>query len=340
MIRVGGQERARTRLGRTPFGVALVATAVVTVTLALLTACASRAEPVPGHLDFVGNVWPSGVRSDPSFAEYWDQLTPENGGKWGSVEAVRDAMAWADLDAAYRTAQELGIPFRYHTLVWGQQQPSWLAGLEPAAQRAELEEWIALVAKRYPDVDFIDVVNEPLHAPPVYAEALGGSGDTRWDWVVTAFELARAAFPDAALQLNDYNILRDGTATTRYANLVELLQERGLIDAIGVQGHSLERVPNTVMQANLDRLAETGLPIYVTELDVAVRDDLRQARRVRELYELFAAHPAVRGVTFWGYREGMIWREDAYLLRTDGTPRPALEWLACARQGGRCRLPE
>ena len=335
MTRAGVEDRDRARLGRTPAVGALLAAALV-----LLTGCASLPEPVPHDLDFVGNVWPSGVRSDPDFAGYWDQLTPENAGKWGSVEAARDRMAWADLDAAYRTAQELGIPFRYHTLVWGQQQPSWLAGLEPAEQRAEVEEWIALVAGRYPEVDFIDVVNEPLHAPPVYAEALGGTGDTRWDWVVTVFELARAAFPDAALQLNDYNVLRDGTATTRYLALIELLRERGLIDAIGVQGHSLERVPVEVLAANLDRLAETGLPVYVTELDVAVSDDLRQARRVRELYELFAAHPAVRGVTFWGYREGMIWREDAYLLRADGTPRPALEWLACARRGGRCRLRE
>ena len=319
---------------------AIVRAGVALACLLAFGSCASRPDSIPSELDFTGNVWPSGLRSDPAFADYWDQLTPENAGKWGSVEAIRDRMAWEDLDAAYNAAQELGIPFRYHTLVWGQQQPAWIGDLEPTEQRREVEEWIALVAKRYPNVDFIDVVNEPLHARPVYAEALGGYGDTRWDWVVTAFELARNAFPDAALQLNDYNILRDGTATTRYLDLIEALQERGLIDAIGVQGHSLERVPVAVLAANLDRLAETGLPVYVTELDVAVRDDLSQARRVRELYELFAAHPAVRGVTFWGYREGMIWREDAYLLRADGTPRPALEWLACVQRGGRCRLPE
>ncbi|MFP4378329.1 MAG: endo-1,4-beta-xylanase, partial [Spirochaetales bacterium] len=47
----------------------------------------------------------------------------------------------------------------------------------------------------------------------------------------------------------------------------------------------------------LDRLAEAGLPIYVTELDLAIEDDARQAERMRELVTLFWEHPAVHGVT-------------------------------------------
>ena len=39
------------------------------------------------------------VRSD--FITYWDQITPENEGKWGSVEGTRDQMNWAALDACY-----------------------------------------------------------------------------------------------------------------------------------------------------------------------------------------------------------------------------------------------
>src|SRR6186713_3669789 len=45
------------------------------------------AAPLPAF--FVGNITTNGaVRSD--FLQYWDQITPENEGKWGSVEATRD----------------------------------------------------------------------------------------------------------------------------------------------------------------------------------------------------------------------------------------------------------
>jgi len=53
----------------------------------------SSVNPNPGNPNFpeffVGNITTSGsVRSD--FSQYWDQITPENEGKWGSVEGTRD----------------------------------------------------------------------------------------------------------------------------------------------------------------------------------------------------------------------------------------------------------
>jgi endo-1,4-beta-xylanase len=36
---------------------------------------------------------------------YFDQLTPENAGKWGSVEGTRDVMNWTDFDTAYNFAR-------------------------------------------------------------------------------------------------------------------------------------------------------------------------------------------------------------------------------------------
>ncbi|MFW5776112.1 MAG: endo-1,4-beta-xylanase [Spirochaetota bacterium] len=318
----------------------------VLVVAALLSGCASLAgaRDSTGTLDvaYVGNVWPNDMSEDPNFARYWNQVTPENGGKWGIVEATRDRMHWEDLDNAYRESRELGIPFRLHTLIWGQQQPSWLASLSPSDQRREIEEWFQALAARYHDIEYIDVVNEPLHAPPVYREALGGDGRTGWDWVVSAFELAREYFPRAELHLNDYNILAYPEEATRYVEIVAVLQERGLIDGIGVQAHSLEQTRNRVIRSTLDALAETQLPIYVTELDVSFSQDLRQAHRLRELVTLFADHPAVRGITLWGYLEGRTWKENAYLLRADGTPRPGLEWLSCVTQGeadADCELP-
>ena len=57
-----------------------------------------------------------------------------------------------------------------------------------------MHEWLSAAAQRYPGVELIDVVNEPLHETPAVAAALGGSGSTGWDWVVEGFRLAGYRF--------------------------------------------------------------------------------------------------------------------------------------------------
>ncbi len=179
-----------------------------------------------------------------NFTAYWNQVTPENGGKWGSVEGQRNVMSWADLDAAYNLAKANGFPFRMHTLVWGNQQPAWIESLPPAEQLAEIQQWFAAVAARYPDIDFIDVVNEPLHDPPRgatngnYIEALGGDGPSGWEWVLRSFRMARQYFPHAKLGINEYSVTNNTADMQRYIGIIQLLQAEGLIDTVGVQGHA------------------------------------------------------------------------------------------------------
>jgi endo-1,4-beta-xylanase len=274
---------------------------------------------------FLGNVIEGSVPAN--FATYWNQVTPENSGKWGSVEATRDDPQWAGLDVAYNYAKNNSFPFKQHTFVWGQQQPSWMSGLSIEEQRAEVEEWIQQFCERYPNTDFIDVVNEPLHAPPGYAQALGGNGTTGWDWVIWAFEKAREYCPNAKLILNDYSIINDNNATNNYLTIVNLLKTRGLIDGIGEQGHFFETTPLATLTANLDKLHATKIPIYISEYDVNLLDDTQQKNKYEEQFPAFWEHPGVRGITLWGYRQGAIWRENAYLVRSNNTLRPAMTWL-------------
>ncbi len=289
-----------------------------------------------GGTKYLGNIYsPSQINS---FEQYWNQVTPENAGKWGSVEGTRDNMNWAGMDAAYQLAKDNGFPVRFHVLIWGNQQPSWIENLPPNEQLEEIEEWFAAIAARYPDLDQIEVVNEPLHDPPNqagsgggnYIEALGGSGSSGWDWILESFRMARQYFPDARLMINDYNIVNSNTNTRRYREIIELLQEEDLIDEIGVQAHAFStRGSTNQMRANLNTLAETGLPIYATEMDIDGPTDQEQLDDYQRIFPVFWEHPAVRGVTLWGYRPG-LWRneERAYLIGTDGsTERPALQWL-------------
>jgi len=273
------------------------------------------------------------------FAQFWNKLSPENAGKWGEVEAVRDVMDWTALDEAYRYARQHGMPFQFHVLVWGNQQPEWIRHLPGDEQRAEIEQWFAAVAERYPDIEIVEVVNEPLHDPPCsddvdggnYCEALGGAGETGWDWIIESFRLARQHFPRAQLLLNDYSITNSPDNTRRYREIVDLLQARGLIDGVGVQGHAFStscETPVEVHRAALDLLGASGLPLYVTELDIDGHTDADQLAHYQRIFPLFWEHPSVAGITLWGFRPG-LWRQEqrAYLIDEGGRERPALRWL-------------
>jgi len=261
-------------------------------------------------------------------------VTPGNAGKWGSVEYSRDSYNWTQLDKIYTYANRYGLIFKNHTLIWGSQQPGWINSLDSAEQRQEIEEWIQLVGERYPNMSMIDVVNEPLHAKPDYKEALGGDGETGWDWIITSFELARQYMPDTTeLILNEYNIFGSTSNTTKYLEIINLLKERDLIDAIGVQGHYFEFKGDgytyslTDIKNNLNRLADTGLPIYITEFDINEVDDNAQVESYQTYFPIFWEHSAVKGMTLWGYVKGDVWKKDAWLVSYMGEERPAMEWL-------------
>jgi endo-1,4-beta-xylanase len=272
----------------------------------------------------------------PFLENYFNQVTPENAGKWGSVEATRDEYNWAPLDEALAVAQDNGFPFRFHVLLWGSQQPEWIATLPPAEQLEEIREWFTAVNDRYGEaLTYIEVANEFENQPPTadnqgnYVDALGGAGTTGFDWVLNAFRMAREIFPPSAqLMLNEYSVINTDDRTGRYVQLVELLQAEDLIDGIGVQGHAFStRGPIEQMVMNLDRLGATGLPIYFTEMDVD-GPPLVQLADFQRLFPAFWEHDSVAGITFWGYRPGM-WRDpqEATLIYPNGAEKPALRWL-------------
>lgn len=304
----------------------------------LLAGPAAAQEGPSADRPFLGSAWSS--PQEAGFLEYWDQVTPENAGKWANMEPQRGEYVWEPLDRGYALAKENGLPFRFHVLVWGNQQPRWIEDLPPAEQLAALEARMASIAARYPDIDYLEVVNEPLHDPPRkrdaddrgagdYIDALGAEGETGWDWVLTSFRMAKRHFPDTPLMLNEYSVTNSEASTTRYLEIVALLQAEGLIDVIGVQGHSFSTtVPEGITRANLDRLAATGLPIQVTEMDIDGMEDAQHLAEYQRIFPVFWTHPGVIGITMWGWRPGM-WRTrfGAPLVREDGSHRPAMDWL-------------
>jgi endo-1,4-beta-xylanase len=293
--------------------------------------------PIRDGKKFVGNITTSGqVRSD--FASMWNQITPENEGKWSSVEGTRNQMNWSGVDRVHDYAKQHGILFKQHTFVWGSQQPSWIAGLPAAQQRTEVEEWIRLFCERYPDVEIIDVVNEPPpHTTPPYLQAIGGAGASQWDWIVQAFKWTRQYCPSAILVLNDYNNIEYADQNAHFIEIVKAIKAAGApIDAVGAQAHAVHTVTGSETIASrtafvkglIDKLAsETGLPVYITEYDIDEPSDDKQKQIMQAQFTMFWNHTAVKGITLWGYVQGATWQQNSGLMSASGVQRPALTWL-------------
>jgi endo-1,4-beta-xylanase len=303
------------------------ALACTAATVGLLAASGTaQAQLATGKPKFLGNIIAGSVPQ--SFSAYWNQVTPENSGKWGSVEAVRNQMNWGPLDTAYNYARANGFPFKQHTFVWGAQEPGWIGSVSASTQAYEVEEFMRLYCQRYPQTQYIDVVNEPISQPASFRNALGGAGSTGWDWIVWSFQKARQHCPTAKLLLNEYGIINDASKLNRYKGIVNILKARGLIDGVGIQAHhfSMDNLSAATMKANLDSLAQTGVPIYVSELDMT-GDDATQLARYQRLFPGLWTHPGVAHVTLWGYIEGQTWVNNTHLVRRDGSERPAMAWL-------------
>jgi endo-1,4-beta-xylanase len=282
-----------------------------------------------GATKFLGNITTRGaVRSD--FGTYWNQITPENETKWGSVERTRDQMSWGGADRVADYAKQAGIPWKFHTLAWGSQYPSWITGLSQADQLAEIEEWMDEAKKKYPDVNMIDVVNEaaPGHAPAPFAAALGGNGASGYEWILKALRMARERWPNAILVYNDYNNLEQSSTLDWTVKLAAAAKAANApLDAIGCQAHGLSGMSGATLKTNLDRMAATGLPILISEYDIASADDNTQATKYKDHITVMWNHPAVAGITIWGYLNGATWISNSGILNSDGTERPAMTWL-------------
>ncbi len=271
---------------------------------------------------FIGTTW-KGVDSK-LFGTVFNQLTPENAGKWSEAEPSEDRFSWPILDQMMKIAEERKMVVKEHTLVWYQQIPRWLT--KDKAEKS-VNEWFQALSERYGDkFQLIDAVNEPLDGRPEYFDGIDCGGG-QWDWVIWSFKLARKYFPKSKLLINEYGILNSKEKTARYVDLIELLKEQKLVDGIGLQAHGLEHTPPEEIKANLETIKTLKLPIYISEWDISLPDDNEQLTRMKEQFPIFWDEPLVKGITFWGHLVAKTWRPDAFLVYNDTKYRPAFQWM-------------
>jgi endo-1,4-beta-xylanase len=254
---------------------------------------------------------------------HFNYVTAEWEMKWDPVQKTPGVYDFAGADAIVAFAESQGMPVKGHALVWHGATPKWVEALSPPELRIAFEDHIRTVAGRYRRrVRAWDVVNEAIDdstfglRSTVFSRGLGD------DYVAEAFRLARKADPEAELIYNDYG----GEGLNRKSDavyaLVKGLKERQLVDGVGLQMHlSATGLPAVAdIRANIQRLADLGLQVNVSEMDVRVRDVpgdaaaklARQRQVYRDIVGACMAVARCEAVTLWGFTDAHSWIDTAF----------------------------
>jgi len=321
--------RVRSRAGRRTALAAATLTAVgVTVALAYpasagTTLGASAAEK--GR--YFGTAVAAGKLSQSAYTTILDRefnmITPENEMKWDATEPSQGRFTFTSGDSIVSHAQSHGQRMRGHALLWHSQEASWAQGMSGSALRSAMMNHVTQVATHYKGKIYAwDVVNE--------AFADNGSGGRRSsnlqstgnDWIEVAFKTAHAADPNAKLCYNDYSIDGVNAKSTGVYNMVKDFKSRGVpIDCVGFQSH-LTGGPPSDYQTNLQRFADLGVDVQITELDIA---GSTQATGYANVVKACLAVSRCAGITVWGIRDSDSWRtgENPLLFDSSGNKKAA-----------------
>lgn len=258
-----------------------------------------------------------------TFLANFNRATPENDLKW---------MEWiANRDRALRGLDWLktnGIKqVRGHNLVWPDWQylPASLrgfaaspSGLEAEIEKHVLDETTATIGR----VSEWDVLNEPV-TNTTLQKIIGNPAMAAW------FRTARAGDSKARLYVNDYNLLEGGGYDTPHQagldTVMQTLNTTGAgVDGIGLQAHMQWQLTDPVhLYEILTRYAAYKRDLQITEFDIDVEDADLQAEYLSDFLTTAFSHPALSGVTLWGFWEGNHFRPNAALWRNDWSMKPS-----------------
>lgn len=290
--------------------------------------------------------------------QQFSSVTPGNEMKWQVVEPTRGTYDWSAADRLVAFARQHGQLVRGHVLLWHNQLPDWLTtGVgngtitdtqlkallhkhitdEVTHFRGKIWQWD--VANEF----FTDSNPSTLNPNDFWIQHLGAG------IIADAFRWAHAADPHAILVYNDYNIAgEDGSnakSDAAYAFVKSLVAQDVPIGAVGDQGHlDTQYGFPTLMQADLQRYADLGLKVAITEADVRTfvettdtlqtpTDSLATFAQPYEFDQMLKACLAVRACisfTAWGFGDADSWVPGfftgegyATLYDTNLSPKPA-----------------
>lgn len=254
--------------------------------------------------------------------ELFNEVVFENDLKWKQFNPYSTLNIRRSLDSL--DAHHIAV--RGHNVIW----PSWnfmpsaiqSLGSDPIELRAAIDKRIDEVTKFASGrlVDW-DVINEPYSEHDVM-DILGN--EVMADW----FKRVRNNDRTVKLYLNDYSIVNNGGNNTKkqdsYYNLVNYIAEKGgHVDGIGIQGHfGSDLTSITKVYSVLDRFAESGKEIKITEHDINITQRTVQAEYTRDFMTIVFSHPAVKSFLFWGFWANSHWLPDGAMFDPVWSIRP------------------
>ena len=267
-------------------------------------------------------------------------LVPEFEMKWDHLAPTADHENWQAMDRLLGFADSIGAGMRGHTLWWHGAIPAWVepeAGNFATLALSHLETTVRRLAGRMHSWDVINEVLAPEDGRPdglrntPFLRAFGPG------LIREAFH--RAAEMDGARQamlvLNETGLEYGGSAAETKRRCMLRLLERELaagtpIGCLGLQSH-LDAMDNpgggAEFRAFLREVADLGMPIMITELDVsdtgcpndiAVRDRI-VADAYRAFLDTVIVQAAPLAVVTWGLSDRQSWLAHAR-PRADGAP--------------------
>ncbi|MBT0770227.1 endo-1,4-beta-xylanase [Kineosporia sp. J2-2] len=248
----------------------------------------------------------------------FNSVTPENEMKWDATEPSRGSFSYTGGDQILNKGVSMGARVRGHALLWHSQQPGWAQSLSGSDLRSAAINHVTKVATHYKGKIYAwDVVNEAFADGSSGARRDSNLQRTGNDWIEAAFRAARSADPAAKLCYNDYNTDGVNAKSTGVYNMVKDFKARGVpIDCVGFQSHLGTSIPGDY-QANLQRFADLGVDVQITELDVAQGSN--QAGTYASVVKSCLAISRCTGITVWGIRDTDSWRTGENPLLFDGS---------------------
>ncbi|UVK57311.1 endo-1,4-beta-xylanase (plasmid) [Mesorhizobium sp. AR02] len=243
-------------------------------------------------------------------------------------------------DAIAGFAASNGMAFHGHTLFWHEEPIRWAHGKSFERVKSDYGGFIRDVMHHYPQAVSWDVFNEIVgEQEPLRDEFLISTFGLQF--IDYCLRLARENSPTARLVINDYNLeCSSDWSLPKQDHMLRLLDALRAIDsplhAIGIQGHlsSVYRASAASTVRFIDRIADLGLDVFISELDVndstmpadiAVRDG-EVAAYYEEFLTAVLSRRSVKRLVLWGISDFDNWivRRQTQEKRRSGKARPAL----------------
>lgn len=271
----------------------------------------------------------------------------------------RNEYNFKELDAMISFAQSNNMQVRGHALVCGSIYTGWMIGSEKTnARKVEkieidyskidrneileiIEDHVKTIVGRYKGrVAQWDVVNEAINdengelKDNFLLKVIGP------EYIELAFHWAHEADPGAKLFYNDNAAEEMNIKSDAVYALVKNLIHKGIpIDGVGMQMHINVNEPLDPEEVaiNMQRLAEIGLEVAITELDVRIpqpateRDIAKQADIYQDMMEVCLTAPNCNTFVMWGFTDQHSWIPRAFgkkwgsalLFDENYNPKPA-----------------